>query len=216
MLVLRRADLLVELDSRAGGEYDPRLEERDLLHVLDERERVAVRAARPAPVALPLGVDVEGGAGVVVEGAEGLEDRAEGFDGQIRRDNRDDVAGGLDLFGQLHRVGRHGAPADGRHATRTSRTGGRSPGAESEVGDGRVPAVVTISAVGRPSRSVVGFPVPRALVELGGRRCEAHDARGEESSRVCRRVGGGEDLERAAALSEPKGRCINPLMHCEL
>src|SRR4029079_744679 len=125
------------------------------------------------------------------------------------------IAGGLDLFGQLHRIGRHGAPADGRHTTSTSHTQRKVAGAESESGGGRVPAVVTISAVGRPSRLVVGFPIPRALVELGGRRCEVRDARGEASDRECQ-WWGGVNLERAAALSEPKGRCINPLMHCEL
>ena len=36
---------------------------------------------------------------------------------EIRADDSDDVAGGLDLFGKLHRVGRHGAPADCRFHT---------------------------------------------------------------------------------------------------
>src|SRR5262249_16263940 len=106
LVVLGRAGR-VDLDSGAGAEYRPSLGEADLLHVLDEREGVAVAPAGPALVSLAAGVDVERWPRVVVERTEGLVARAGGLDGEIRADHSDDVAGGLDLFGQLHRVGRH-------------------------------------------------------------------------------------------------------------
>ena len=44
-----------------------------------------------------------------MKGAESLEDVPDGLDREVRADDSDNVAGGFDLFGQLHQVGRHGA-----------------------------------------------------------------------------------------------------------
>src|SRR5207248_8682218 len=125
-LVLRRGRL-VELDSGPVGEYLPGLLEADLLHLLDEGDDVAELAAGPAPVALAAGVDVERRPAVGVEGAEGLEGAGGGGEREIPAHDTHDVAGGLDLPGQLHRVRRHRAPfQSAKFTTRSPDRGTRS------------------------------------------------------------------------------------------
>src|SRR5262245_26082634 len=60
-------------DPGPPGEQFQRLDEADLLELLDEAEDVADLAARPAAVTLPAGIDVERRPAVVVERAQALE-----------------------------------------------------------------------------------------------------------------------------------------------
>ena len=59
-----------QLDSGPIGQLLERLAELDLLHPHHEREHIAADVADPTAVRLPLGIDLEAGAGVVVPRAE--------------------------------------------------------------------------------------------------------------------------------------------------
>jgi hypothetical protein len=76
----------------------------------DEGKNIALGPTRPALVALPLGVNIQGRPGIGMERAESFEGFSRGFESQITTDDSDNVAGGFNLLGLLHRVKRHGTP----------------------------------------------------------------------------------------------------------
>ena len=68
---LRVRDSLFELDARAVGQHRQRFGKIDAFDLHDEAEDVAADVAGPALPDLPLGIDLQAGAGVVVPRAEG-------------------------------------------------------------------------------------------------------------------------------------------------
>src|SRR5439155_11411179 len=80
-------------DSGAPRQQFQRLAKIDALVLLNKADDIAVFTTGPAAVALPARIDIEGGARVVVEGAQGLEGGARGAQGEVAADDIDDVVG---------------------------------------------------------------------------------------------------------------------------
>ena len=91
---------LLDGDSRPIGEHFQGLAELDPLHFHHEAEDVAADVADPALERLPLGIDLEAGAGVVVPGAQADVVAALATQLDVAADQIDDVDRLLDpLFG---------------------------------------------------------------------------------------------------------------------
>ena len=98
---------LLDLDARPVGQHLQGLAELDALHLHHEAEDVAADVADPALERLPLGIDLEAGAGVVVPGAEADVVAALAAQLDVAADQIDDVDRLLDpLFG-VERAARH-------------------------------------------------------------------------------------------------------------
>src|SRR5581483_8861645 len=108
MAVLLAVGIVVEFDGDAGalGEAAHGVHERDALELLDEGEDVAALVAAEAVKNLALGIDVEAGRLLAVEGAERGEIGAGALEGHVGADDIDDVTGGANL---LNRCGRNHA-----------------------------------------------------------------------------------------------------------
>jgi hypothetical protein len=110
-----RNNCLFERNSSAAGQQFPRFEKSDSFRFLDKSEHIPALAARPAFVALPARIDVEGGPLIVVEGTEPFEGGAGLAQGYIRTDDVHDVVGLLDPLREGYPVIRQGAPGGQKH-----------------------------------------------------------------------------------------------------
>ena len=95
-----------ERDVGPIGQHGQGLGKLDPFHLHHEAEDVAADVADPALERLPLGIDLQAGAGVVVPGAEGLEVAALAAQRHVAADQIDDVDRLLDPLLQFERCGR--------------------------------------------------------------------------------------------------------------
>jgi len=81
----------------------------DMRVFLDEGEDIAAFAAGPAFETLPARIDREGGIGVIMEWAEGFEERPGRAKGEVAADDIDDIVGFSYAFSQRGPIVDHGA-----------------------------------------------------------------------------------------------------------
>jgi len=86
---------------RPAGQEIHRLGEIQPLDPLHEADHIAVFTAGPATVALPVGIDIEGRAAIIVEGAQSFENPPGLTQGQITTDDIYDVVGGFDALDSI-------------------------------------------------------------------------------------------------------------------
>lgn len=95
-------------DTGAVGELLDGVDEGKVFILHEEGEGVTTFSAAEAFVVLPGGVDVEGGGFFSVEGAVNFEAGARTFDGEVGRNEIDNIRRGEDLFDRFWRNAAHG------------------------------------------------------------------------------------------------------------
>src|SRR5688500_7125389 len=83
-----------------------------MLELLNKADHIAMFIAGPTPIALPAGVDVEGGTVVIVEGANAFEGGAGRAQGNVTAYNVDNVVGFFHPLFQGYAIFRQGTPGD--------------------------------------------------------------------------------------------------------